>query len=248
MRHRSLFLSSCVTAISLPVIPLTAQEAKTPNVPAVKQEAEKPAAQVKAEKLIIPRISYNEADLGDCVAHLHRVSEKIDTELDPQLSGLNFLNRVEGNSKPVLVDLKDVSAWEAAQKIAVAAGVEVTATDEAVWFHRKGEAPVAPPMAEAWRESKEWQAAERITIDRVDFAGASLEEVCAHLRKQSAAAAGKEAKGLDIIAEGIEKEITMQAKNLQLSELLLAVAQMVRAKINVSEGTIMILPAAKVKE
>jgi hypothetical protein len=254
MNRRNLFFSASAAAITSFAGPLVAQEAKNPKARAAKEEKAKSAVQAKAEKIIIPRITFHEADLADCVDHFRRKSVEFDTEKNPERRGFSCLNRVDAKAaKLVIVDLINVSAWEAAQKIAAAAGVEVTATDEALWFHQKGAGPAAKPAA-AWQKSKEWQAAEKITLNRVAFAEASLEQVCIHLNERAAAAAGRDAKAPAITAEGVEKEITMDARNVKLSDLLQAVAQMAQAEISVSEGKIVlrrrviVLPPTKMKE
>jgi hypothetical protein len=254
MNRRNLFFSASAAAITSFAGPLVAQDAKTPKAPAAKKEEAKPAAQAKAEKIIIPRITFHEADLEDSVKHFRRKSVECDTEKDSERRGLSCLNSVVAKAaKPVTIDLRNVSAWEAAQKIAASAGVEVTATDKELWFYQKGEVrkdtgPWTQPAAAALKKSREWQAAEKITLNRVAFAEASLEQVCIHLNERAAAAAGKDAKVPAITAEGVEKEITMDARNVKLSDVLLAVAQMAQAEISVSDGKIVLRPVAKVKE
>jgi hypothetical protein len=248
MNRRNLFFSSGAAALALSVLPLVAQDAKTPKAPAAKKEEAKPAAQAKAEKIILSRLQFGEAYLQDCLDYFGELCEVSDPEKVPERRGLICLNRVAGRpAKPVTLELKNVSAWEAAQKIAAAADVEVTATDQALWFHQKGAAPVQQPSAAAWRKSKEWQAAEKITLNEVTLVDASTEQVCSLLNKR-AAAAGKHAKIPGITAERFDKGITMVATNVKLTDALLIVAQMAQAEISVSDGKILLRPAPKVEE
>ena len=227
---------------SVAALPLSAQDGSKDKAPAKVVAKEKPLIQQKAEKIVIPQLEFKDADLDECISFLRRKSQECDKDQDPNKRGVGFINRCMG-AKPVTISLKNVSVWEAAQKIAAAAGMEVSPTTP-ILIHPKGAGPDAKPAAEH-EKSAVWKRAERIVIDRVQFFASSPADVCA-LLKQKSKGADKEGRGIDIsAADGLHRPVSLDLRNAKLTDLLTAVAEVTGAEITVSGEKIILKPAKK---
>ena len=146
MNPTTMLLASVVLLIvALPALPLRAQENGKKSAPAKEKPPEKLLLQLKAEQIIIPRLEFTNAEVGECIIYLRKKSEELDPAKDPKMRGLNFSFTADGGTKPVTLSLQNVSAWDATQKIAAAAGLEVSVTNRAVFLHPKGAGPAVKP-------------------------------------------------------------------------------------------------------
>jgi hypothetical protein len=91
-----------------------------------KQEAS--PAEVQANKIILPKVQFQEATLTEAVEFL-RVKSR---ELDPEKKGLNILVKPGGNPNDrITMQLKDVPAYEALRYCAEIAGHQLSAGENA---------------------------------------------------------------------------------------------------------------------
>jgi hypothetical protein len=247
IRKHLLYSVSAAVAV-LAAAPLAAQDSKKPErAPAAAKADEKSPAQVKAEKLIIQQLSFAEADFSDCMEQLFKKIQEADPEKDPKRKGMGIFNRVNGETKPVTLELTKVSAWDAAQMMAAAAGVKVTPREKGLMFYSPDYTPVPLQALTGWRKSKEWQSANKVQLASMGFAEASMEEACKALTERAAAGA-KGTENLTISAEGVEGPVTMLVRDTTLAVTIEIIAETVRAEIVAEKGKIIFRPLKAAKE
>lgn len=106
--------------------PLDPKPAAEKNPLQAKQEAS--PAEVQANKIILPKVQFQEATLTEAVEFL-RVKSR---ELDPEKKGLNILIKPSGNpNNRITMQLKDVPAYEALRYCAEIAGHQLSVGENA---------------------------------------------------------------------------------------------------------------------
>jgi hypothetical protein len=197
----------------------------------------KPAAQLKAETLMIPELLLVEADLWDCCAVLNRASARADTEPDVTKRGVNFLSLAAVNAARVTMTMRKVSLWHAVDAVIEATnGLAATATDFAIMLHSKvSSPPLRSVPAEVQREAA-WKHAAAVVIERVSFYEAELPDVCRHLVHKS-----KElGHGIRINCTGDPLSVILDLRNIRLTDLLIVVASLSGTAITASNGGIVL--------
>ena len=198
--------------------------------------------ELKASKIIIPELSVAEMDLNDCLVHFVKQCQSADPEKVAERKGINLQNRVTGETKKITLKMANISAWDAAQAIAVAAGVKVSDRGDHLMFHDAGFSPLPMAALTAWRKTREWQAADAITLKEIGLAEATMEEACAALTQKAAAAAPKGGSKLTITAAGVDSPVSLHAENVKLSALIEAIAGNARAEIATEAGKVILRP------
>jgi len=201
-----------------------------------------------AEKTIIDRLVFENADISEVVSYLRKKSIENSPEKVPERQGLSFINTVADGAKPVTMDLRNVTLWVAIHNVAAAAGVEVTNNGNRFIIHKKGAPPYEPPatpQAAAFEKSAVWKRASGMVIDRIMFAEADVPEACVFLKAKSKEA-DKQKKGVDISAEGkFAHALSLDLRNVRLTDAITAVTEIGGAEITVAGDKIILKPAKK---
>jgi|GEM_PF-6432652 len=201
-----------------------------------------------AEKTIIDRLVFTDADITEVVSYLRKKSVECSPEKDPDKKGLNFVNRIGEGAKPITMDVRNISLWVAIHKVAAMAGAEVMNDGLRFTIHPKRNPPKetpATPAAAAFEKSAVWKTAAGITLDRIVFAEADVTQACVFLKAKSKEA-HKEKKGVDISAEGkFAAAVTLDLRNIRLTDAITTIAEIGGAEITVSGDKIILKPAKK---
>ena len=106
--------------------------------PAKKGESGAELVYRKAQSIVIPSIVYKDTSLEECITYLRRKS----VEADPQKpGGLNFVSTCRGELNPITISAKNISVWDACQKVAAQSGVAVSVSSLRIYFHPRGQRP-----------------------------------------------------------------------------------------------------------
>lgn len=106
-----------------------------------------PVGLARIPDIIIPKVSFKDATVRECVGYLHEKSVELDDkETDPKLKGVNIIFKLQAGSdiadKKVTLELTNVSLKEALRKLAEAAGIDVVSDMYAIIL--EGKAPTEP--------------------------------------------------------------------------------------------------------
>jgi beta-lactamase regulating signal transducer with metallopeptidase domain len=154
-----------------------------------------PAVQIKASKIIVPRIVFNEARLADAIKLLSLKAK----ELDPDKKGITITGPAKPPARTVTLDLRNASLWHILTLVAEVSGTTVDAGPNGIVFKD------GPALRNAFPASAIETKAQRIKLGRVVFEKATVDEMVQFVRKKCIEAdtaepdAGK--KGLNIITK-----------------------------------------------
>lgn len=198
------------------------------------------AVRARLEKIIIPSIELNNASLTDALAFLGVRAG----ELDPEKKGVNLVHFPEkGAPEPRLtISLKEIPLTEALKYVAALSELELEFDETAVVLRQPSGA--APPRPESL-SGKSAALAEALVLPVVEFSETPLPSVLKFLQLRSRELDSEE-KGLNLILaapgepapEGIT--ITLNLRNLPLSEVLRYVAELSNLGLRYDEDAVVL--------
>ncbi|EDY22029.1 hypothetical protein CfE428DRAFT_0154 [Chthoniobacter flavus Ellin428] len=189
-----------------------------------------------ASRIIIPRLDFREATLGEALDFLRKKAE----ELSPNRSLFNLVLNLPPDARPprLTLELKDVSLLDAARSIAALVNLELTLEQNAFVFG------VAPPKVKMAKPSAAWKKAEALSIPQLELRQATTLEAVEFLQKKSAELdPGK--RGVNLLLQpGPENfaRMSMSLRGISLAEALRYVAGAAEMELMAQPDRIVLQP------
>lgn len=232
------FLATAVFCAFPPAAILRAGEPATPPGKEVKETA-KPAIQVKAEKLVLDRISFAETEIEDALQHIGNTARAADRTGQ---TGVNILLHTGRDTiRPFTADIRNASVWDVLTTVAGAAGLQMSIVGETILLHSTAKAPQERKAA-GLTDAAVWKAMASTRIDRVSFAEADLEDVCLHYTKKAEEAGAP----LNVVAAPrTAVPVTLDLRQATLTDLIEITAELTGQEITACGNIVVLRPPAK---
>jgi len=207
------------------------------------------AINTKLQNIIIPKMIFRNAKVGECINYLRAQSLRYDDDSStpPAQRGVNIILKADdaSNAAAITLDLKDVPLIEALRYIAELANLKMTVQPFAV--------TIAPASATSTTQATEPKPAtksaletraDKIILPSVQFREATLAEALEFFRVKSRDLDPAKT-GVNILLKpgGDEKlKITMSLQNVPISEALRYCAELARHKLSADENAFLLTP------
>ncbi|MBN8420224.1 MAG: hypothetical protein J0L73_15005 [Verrucomicrobia bacterium] len=199
-----------------------------------------PKLQQKLDEIILPTMQFRNATIEEAVEYLRVKSREFDQKTaSPVSGGVSFiLNKDKAAKTSISLDLKDIPLGVALRYCVEAAGLKYRVDARAVMIAASFEPKFSPPILDN---------AAAIIFPAMQFEGATLEEAVEYLRVKSRMLDSTK-KGINILIKpgGVAAEVTLDLRDIPLSDALGYVADLSRCKLT-TDGHAYILnpPQAK---
>ncbi len=202
-------------------------------------------AMVRAQKIILPQVNFPNSTVEEAMEYLRAKAKEHD-------AGLQLILEPGGRAATISMDLKSVPLSEAIRYLADLAEREISSDLNSIRLRPKvpRSTPATPAPAGGTKNAATSPAAEkaaRIILPRVQFQQASVEESVEYLRVRSLDL-DPDRKGVNIILAKVEKTtptITLDLKDVPLSEALRYVTELAGMELSGSGSAFVIAPAKK---
>ncbi len=198
----------------------------------------------KAKRIMVPLVDFRDAPLNEVVDFLYEQSRR----LDPEKAGVHIWPPPappDGKWPRITLNLHDVSLLDAARYAANAAGMKLEA-EETFLRLSSAQAPITAPPRPAAQPSAAAEKAKRITVARVDFQEAPLEDVVEFLKDESREL-DPEKKGVNILLHAPPAtraaKITLQLRDVPLFDAVRYTADIAGLKLTAGENVLLLSPA-----
>jgi len=205
-------------------------------------------AALKASKIVVPRVDFQDASLADVLDFLLQKGR----ELDPQKKGVNIVLKPSPDAKPpaITLHLRDVPLSNVLRYVAQLTGNELVWTAEAAVIGKPG-TPASKPRHDDGPSTEPARKAAKIVIPSIEFAEAPLSVAIEFLVKKSLEL-DPEKKGVNVILQmsGDAKPpaITLNLRNVPLLQALKYVAQLTGLELVADERALRLQPKTEKKQ
>lgn len=153
------------------------------GVLSAQQPAEAPTTQQKVEKIIFPRVKFQDATIEQALEYLRVKSRDLDTITPPPAAkGVSIVLRGGAMTDTISLDLKDAPLLEVLRYCAERVGLQYRVESHAVVLAASFEEKPAPPAA---TPPPVLGSADQIIFPTVQFRDATLAETAAYFRSKS---------------------------------------------------------------
>lgn len=192
--------------------------------------------QQKLDEIIFPVVQFQKATIEEALEYLRIKSRDLDTSSTPSAEkGITVVIK-ETSTAPITIDLRDVSLGIALKYCAELAGLKHRVEPYAV--------VVAADFKEAYSAPPVLGNADKIIFPTVQFSGATLEEAAEFFRIKSRDLDPSK-KGVNILIKtgGASVKISLDLRNIPLSEALNYAAQLSGCQLTVDSNIYVLSPS-----
>lgn len=185
------------------------------GVLSAQQPAEAPTTQQKVEKIIFPRVKFQDATIEQALEYLRVKSRDLDTITPPPAAkGVSIVLRGGAMTDTISLDLKDAPLLEVLRYCAERVGLQFRVENHAVVLAASFEEKPAPPAA---TPPPVLGNADQIIFPTVQFRDATLAETAAYFRAKSRDLDPAK-QGVNIVVKpgGADARITLDLRNIPL--------------------------------